>query len=86
MEPSITTKFLLPLVLTPVTVLTSAALVATMERPGSIMMVRPRSCTRSRTVSIRSMGVGSLSPLQQRVPLNGALADRMPLEETQQPS
>lgn len=53
-----------PLVLTPVTVLTSAEEVATSERPGSRMSVRPVDFTRSRTVSIRSFGVGSTSPLQ----------------------
>lgn len=41
MEPSTTMKFLVPLDLTPVTVLTRAQEVATMERPGSMMMVRP---------------------------------------------
>lgn len=35
-----------------------------MERPGSMMSVRPRDDTRSRTVSMRSLGVGSTSPLQ----------------------
>lgn len=49
---------------TPVTVLTSALLVATMERPGSMMSVRPDCLTMSRTVSIRSVGVGRMSPLQ----------------------
>lgn len=47
----------------PVTVLTSALLVATMERPGSMMRVRPDDLTMSRTVSIRSVGVGRMSPL-----------------------
>ena len=48
---------------TPVTVLTSALLVATMERPGSMISVRPDDVTTSRTVSIRSVGDGSTSPL-----------------------
>lgn len=48
----------------PVTVLTKAHELATMERPGSMTSVRPREETRSRTVSIRSLGVGSTSPLQ----------------------
>lgn len=34
-----------------------------MERPGSMIRVRPREETRSRTVSIRSLGVGRMSPL-----------------------
>lgn len=63
MEPSMTMKFLLPLALTPVTVLTKAALVATIDLPGSIMIVRPRSSTTLLMVSIKSFGVGSLSPL-----------------------
>lgn len=50
----------------PVTVLTKALELATMERPGSMMRVRPREETRSRTVSIRSLGVGSTSPLRDR--------------------
>lgn len=37
MEPSTTMKFLLPFVLTPVTVLTNAEDVATMDRPGSMI-------------------------------------------------
>ena len=45
------------------TVLTSAQLVAIMLRPGSRMSFRPDAVTRSRTVSMRSFGVGSLSPL-----------------------
>ena len=65
MEPSTTTKFLLPLVLTPVTVFTSAAALPTMERPGSRIMVRPRSATRSRTLPTKSAGLGNRSPLQQ---------------------
>ena len=64
-EPSMTIKFLLPLALTPVTVLTSAALVATMDLPGSMMIVNPRSSTTPRMVSIKSFGVGNLSPLHQ---------------------
>lgn len=48
----------------PVTVLTRALLVATMERPGSMMSVRPDCFTMSRTVLIRSVGVGRMSPLQ----------------------
>jgi hypothetical protein len=50
----------------PVTVLTSALLVATMERPGSMMSVRPDALTMSRTVSMRSVGVGRMSPLRAR--------------------
>lgn len=64
MDPSITMKFLLPLALVPVTVLTRAALVATMDLPGSMIIVSPRSSTTPLIVSIRSFGVGSLSPLQ----------------------
>ena len=64
MDPSMTMKFLLPLALVPVTVLTRAALVATMDLPGSMMIVSPRSSTTPLIVSIRSFGVGSLSPLQ----------------------
>lgn len=64
MDPSITMKFLLPLALVPVTVLTRAALVATMDLPGSMMIVSPRSSTTPLIVSIRSFGVGSWSPLQ----------------------
>lgn len=45
------------------TVLTNAQLVAIMDRPGSRMSLSPDSVTRSRTVSMRSFGVGSLSPL-----------------------
>ena len=63
MEPSTTMKFLLPLVFVPVTVLTSAEAFPIMERPGSKIMVRPRSATRSRTVSTRSAGDGKASPL-----------------------
>ena len=59
-----TMKFLLPFALTPVTVLTSAALVATIDLPGSMMIVNPRSSTTPRMVSIKSFGVGSLSPLR----------------------
>ena len=64
MEPSTTMKFLFPLALVPVTVLTSAALVATIDLPGSMMIVSPKSSTTPLIVSIRSLGVGSLSPLQ----------------------
>ena len=64
MEPSTTMKFLLPLVLTPVTVFTSAAALPTIERPGSRIMVSPRSATRSRTLATKSTGLGNLSPLQ----------------------
>lgn len=53
----------------PVTVLTKQEEVATMERPGSMIRVRPREETRSRTVSIRSLGVGRMSPLRTRVGL-----------------
>ena len=63
MDPSTTMKFLLPLVFTPVTVLTRALALPIMERPGSKIMVRPRSATRSRTVFTRSAGEGILSPL-----------------------
>ena len=63
-EPSTTMKFLFPLALVPVTVLTSAALVATIDLPGSMMIVSPKSSTTPLIVSIRSLGVGSLSPLQ----------------------
>ena len=63
MDPSTTMKFLLPLVLVPVTVLTSADALPIMERPGSRIMVRPRSATRSLTVSTRSAGEGNASPL-----------------------
>jgi hypothetical protein len=44
-------------------VFTRAEEVATMERPGSRISVSPVDVTRSRTVSIRSWGVGSFSPL-----------------------
>lgn len=47
----------------PVTVLTRVALVAIMDRPGSMMRVRPRGPTTSRTALMRSVGVGSTSPL-----------------------
>jgi hypothetical protein len=50
----------------PVTVLTKAELVATMDLPGSMMSVSPDDLTTSRTVSIRSVGVGSTSPLTQQ--------------------
>jgi len=45
---------------TPVTVFTSALEEATMERPGSMTRVRPKSFTYGRTVSIRSVGEGIL--------------------------
>ena len=48
-------KFVLPFVLTPVTVLTRQPVLATMLRPGSRMTVRPSSATLSRTVSIKSL-------------------------------
>jgi hypothetical protein len=48
----------------PVTVLTNALLVATMDLPGSMMRVSPLCFTMSRTVSIRSVGVGRMSPLR----------------------
>lgn len=51
MEPSTTMKCLLPLVLTPVTVLTSAEVLPTMERPGSMMIVSPSSVASLRMVS-----------------------------------
>lgn len=51
------------------TVLTRAEEVATMERPGSRMRVSPVDATRSRTVSIRSCGDGSTSPLQHTIGL-----------------
>lgn len=49
--------------LSPVTVLTNALLVATIDLPGSMMSVRPLAFTMSRTVSIRSVGLGRMSPL-----------------------
>jgi hypothetical protein len=55
MEPSVTMKFLVPLLLTPVTVLTSAAAVATIERPGSMMTVSPIALACSRIVSRSSL-------------------------------
>ena len=50
------------------TVLTSAQLVATMERPGSTTKVRPSLLTMSRTVSMTSVGVGrTMSSLRKQV-------------------
>ena len=47
------------------TVLTRAEVLAIMDLPGSMMSVSPSEETRSRTVSIKSLGDGSTSPLQQ---------------------
>jgi len=49
--PSITMKFLDPLVLTPVTRLTRQHVLAMSDLPGSMMRLRPRERTRSRTYS-----------------------------------
>jgi hypothetical protein len=43
MEPSMTMKSLVPLLFTPVMVFTRAAAFATIERPGSIITVKPIS-------------------------------------------
>jgi hypothetical protein len=37
-----------------------------MDRPGSMMRVRPSAETVSRTVAIRSAGVGRMSPLRKK--------------------
>ena len=58
MEPSTTMKFLFPFVFTPVTVLTRAEVVATMDRPGSMMIVSSSSLIPARTVSISSLQIG----------------------------
>ena len=55
MDPSTTMKCLLPFVLTPVTVLTRHEVVATMLRPGSMIIVRLSSLMLSLTVSISSL-------------------------------
>jgi hypothetical protein len=49
--PSITIKFLEPLVLTPVTRLTKQHVFAISDLPGSMMSLRPRERTSSRTYS-----------------------------------
>lgn len=49
MLPSITTKFLVPLVLTPVTRLTKQQVFAISDLPGSMMRLRFRERTNSRT-------------------------------------
>ena len=64
MLPSTTTNRLSPLRFVPVTSQTSAPAVATIDRPGSITSVSPRSETCSRTVEISSAGVGSGAPLR----------------------
>ena len=56
---------MLPPTHAPVTVLTRAQLVATMERPGSMISVRPEALTMSRTVLIKSVGVGNTSFLKR---------------------
>ncbi len=58
-----TTKFLVPLVLVPVTWFTSTPVLPIMERPGSMMSVKPSPATVLLIVSIRSLGEGILSPL-----------------------
>jgi hypothetical protein len=63
MDPSTTMKFLFPFVFVPVTVHAITAELATMDLPGSMTRVNPSEDTKSRTVSIRSIGVGSVSPL-----------------------
>lgn len=55
MEPSVTMKSLVPLLFTPVMVFTRAADVATMERPGSMITVKPISLAWSRIVSNSSL-------------------------------
>jgi hypothetical protein len=55
MEPSTTTKLLVPFVLTPVTVFTRQQVLPTMLRPGSMMMVNPSSFTSPLIVSISSL-------------------------------
>lgn len=67
MEPSTTKKSLLPFVLVPVTLHTSAPALATMLRPGSMIMVSPSSSMAPRTALIRSAGEGMISPLQSRL-------------------
>ena len=64
MDPSMTMKSLLPLVLVPVTLQTSAPAFATMDRPGSMMMVKPSSSMAPLTAPIRSAGDGMVSPLE----------------------
>ena len=51
MLPSITMKFLDPFVLTPVTRLTKQQVFAMSDLPGSMMRLRSRERTRSRTYS-----------------------------------
>jgi len=73
----------------PVTVLTRAELVATMDLPGSMMSVSPDDLTTSRTVSIRSVGVGSTSPLTQQRTMTAQQRqpqDRNRVGKTQVPS
>lgn len=66
MEPSITTKFLVPLVFVPVTWFTSTPELPIMDLPGSMMRVKPSPATVPLIVSIKSLGEGILSPLQYR--------------------
>lgn len=73
MEPSVTMKSFVPLLFTPVMVFTRAAAVATMERPGSMITVRPISLACSRIVSSSSLQGLRIDILLSHVPATQSL-------------